>query len=61
VADPKLPTFAELLDRAVLSPQERLELMLRYRCDPLGAGWKIAGIITGQAIACRLAADSEAS
>jgi hypothetical protein len=54
------PTFAELMDRAVLTPAKRMELALLASFDPIAAGIKIGGIIAGQQHACRMAADDDA-
>lgn len=61
MADTKpLRTFSELLDRAVLSPAQRMELAMLAALDPITAGIRIGGIIAGQQIACRMAADDDA-
>jgi hypothetical protein len=53
------PTFDDLLDRAVLSHSQRLELLLLRHVDPLAAHAKLSGIIIGQRIAERIAAEKE--
>jgi hypothetical protein len=61
MADTKpLPTFAELLDRAVLTDAQRMELAVLAALSPIAAGIKIGGIIAGQQMACRLAAGDDA-
>jgi hypothetical protein len=55
-----LPTFSDLLDRAVLTDVQRFELALLAALNPIAAGIKIGGIIAGQQLACRLAAGDDA-
>jgi hypothetical protein len=57
--EPKLPTWSELLDRAVLTDTQRRELAMLAALDPIAAGIKIGGIIAGQQLACRMAADED--
>jgi hypothetical protein len=56
---PEPPTFAELMDRAVLTPTQRMKLAMLAAFDPIAAGIKIGGIIAGQQIACAMAADKD--
>jgi hypothetical protein len=53
------PSFEAMLDRAVLSNAQRIELLLLRQFDPISAGLKLGGIIAGQLIACSMAADEE--
>lgn len=52
-----LPTFAELLDRAVQSDKERLHYLILAEMAPLAAGIMIGCLIAGQQMACRVAED----
>jgi hypothetical protein len=56
---PEPPTFTELMDRAVLTPTQRMELAMLAAFDPIAAGIRIGSIIAGQQLACRIAADED--
>jgi hypothetical protein len=58
-ASPSLPSFHDLLDRAILSDSQRLDLMLLHHVDPLAAHAKLSGIIVGQRISERIAAEKD--
>jgi hypothetical protein len=62
MADPvkPLPTFSNLLDRAVLTDIQRFEFALLAALNPIAAGIKIGGIIAGQQLASRMAAGDDA-
>jgi hypothetical protein len=54
------PTFAQLMDRAILSNDQVIDLAVTYSYDPILAGVKIGSIIAGQQMACRLAVGDDA-
>jgi hypothetical protein len=54
-----VPSFESLLDRAVLSDSERRRLLLLRHHDPFAAGLTLGGIVAGQVLACRMAADNQ--
>ena len=54
-----LPTFDQLVDRAILSREQEVRLRLLRVYDPIGAGLMLGGIIAGQHIAMAMAAEDD--